>query len=200
MSKVKIFVLFSLVMAIVLASSDTVEHRRVPEQNLAKFEDNSIESGDVIFRRGRGFWSPYFSTLNSQTTFSHVGVVIEVSSRSWVVIHAEAEDDGSDGFVKITELGKFIDESETYQIKSNKMNSHQKKLFIASMFQYFEKSVPFDSSFSLDDGGRQVYCTELVWLAGKSAGIETLGLITRMGGRDIITVDSIYQSRLLAAR
>lgn len=186
-----------LVLAIFFASSETFEHRRTLVQNPVSLQRTSIKSGDVVFRRGQGFWSPYFSTLNSETNFSHVGVLIELPSRSWAVVHAEAEDDGSSGFVKITELKQFIEDSEIYQIKSNKMSPDQKKIFIASLLEYFQKAVPFDNSFSVDDGGKQVYCTELIWLAGKSAGAEDLGLITSMGGRDIITVDSIYQSNLL---
>lgn len=85
-------------------------------------------------------------------------LLLKSSSGSWFVVHAEANDDGTDGVVKKT---------------------------------------PFDRFFDINDAGAKVYCTELIWHSAKIAGIYDFGSAVKIGGRDFITVDSIYHSPYL---
>jgi hypothetical protein len=79
----------------------------------------NAQAGDLIFRLGKSVWSPYFGGINSYSGFSHVGVLIEVSLGRLAVVHAEADDDGRNGAVKLTSLEQFIHDSLAYEIKSN---------------------------------------------------------------------------------
>jgi hypothetical protein len=58
-----------------------------------------------------------------------------------------------------------------------------------------EQHLAFDSNFEINDNGSRVYCTEYVWLAAMRAGIKDLGEVITLMGKDLILVDSIYQSR-----
>ena len=70
--------------------------------------DPSLVTGDIIFRTGTGFWSPYFATLDDKNGYSHAGMLLKSSSGSWFVVHAEANDDGTDGSLKRRHLTAFL--------------------------------------------------------------------------------------------
>ena len=70
--------------------------------------DGHIETGDIIFRTGTGFWSPYFAQLDERNGYSHAGMLLKSGRGSWFVVHAEANDDGTDGVVKKTPFNEFL--------------------------------------------------------------------------------------------
>lgn len=159
--------------------------------------DPSIVTGDIIFRTGTGFWSPYFATLDDKNGYSHAGMLLKASSGSWFVVHAEANDDGTDGVVKKTPLHEFVAGSKKFEIKNNNMSPVKKKTFVASVLNHLSQQTPFDNFFDIQDAGAKVYCTELIWLSAKIAGIDDFGSAVKIGGRDFITVDSVYHSSYL---
>ena len=187
--------LIALVSAIVglLYSKLTFENK----QHFIKGIDFYTETGDIIFRTGNGFWSPYFGLLDDKNGFSHAGILLKTGSGSWFVVHAEANDDGSDGFVKKTPLDEFIVDSKKFEIKKNTMSTTKKNIFIASILKHLSQKTPFDNLFEINDEGSKVYCTELIWLAARIAGLYDFGSAVKISGREFITVDSIYHSSFL---
>jgi hypothetical protein len=159
------------------------------------FVGHSTE-GDLVFRQGKGLWSPFFATLSTQTGFSHVGVLVR-ENQEWFVIHSEADDVSLEGGVQITPLEKFIDESSQYEFRQNAMTGPVKQQFIAELRSMLVSRTQFDLDFRIDDDGDKVYCTEFVWLAAKKAGASDLGQVISVAGRELILVDSIYQSKWL---
>jgi len=150
--------------------------------------------GDLIFRQGKGVWSPYFAGLNSSTGFSHVGVLIQ-SGEGFDVLHADADDISQVGGVQKTPLSQFVQESLTVKVKSNHMPQQLKDAFIRHLVPMHEQHLAFDSNFEINDNGSRVYRPEYVWLAAMRAGIKDLGEVITLMGKDLILVDSIYQSR-----
>ena len=167
------------------------------KKHFIKEIDAYTETGDIIFRTGNGFWSPYFGLLDDKNGFSHAGMLLKTSKGSWFVVHAEANDDGSDGFVKKTPLDEFIADSKKFEIKKNTMTASKKNIFISSILKHLSNKTPFDNSFEINDEGSKVYCTELIWLAARIAGIYDFGSAVKISGREFITVDSIYHSSFL---
>lgn len=159
--------------------------------------DPSLVTGDIIFRTGTGFWSPYFATLDDKNGYSHAGMLLKSSSGSWFVVHAEANDDGTDGVVKKTPLHEFVAGSKKFEVKKNNMSPAKKKTFVASVLKHLAQQTPFDNFFDINDAGTKVYCTELIWLSAKVAGVYDFGSVVKIGGRDFITVDTIYHSPYL---
>jgi len=157
----------------------------------------TAQAGDLVFRLGKSVWSPYFGGLNSFSGFSHVGVLIEVSPDLLAVVHAEADDDGQNGAVKLTSLNQFIHDSLTFEIKKNLMPSEQKQAFLLATRRHWLADTPFDAHFTLRDDAKSVYCTELVWHASQATAGYTMGDVETIAGRDIISVDSIYRSTFL---
>lgn len=154
----------------------------------------AAEDGDLVFRKGRGLWSPYFALLNPASGFSHVGVLVRGYDGHWGVIHAEADDNGQNGTVKLTALKDFVTDSAGFAIRRNFMPPEDKVRFTASMLAHWVRRTPFDNAFTLDDDGEKVYCSELIWVAGRSVGNYHLGDIHVLAGRGVISVDSVYHS------
>ena len=160
--------------------------------------DGHIETGDIIFRTGTGFWSPYFAQLDERNGYSHAGMLLKSGRGSWFVVHAEANDDGTDGVVKKTPFNEFIASSKKFEIKKNNMSATKKNIFIDSILKHLSQKTPFDNLFDIHDAGSKVYCTELIWLAAKVAGIYDFGVAVKINGLEFITVDSIYHSSFLS--
>jgi hypothetical protein len=156
----------------------------------------NIESGDIIFRQGKGIWSPYFSKINTITGFSHIGVLINLDD-AFYVLHAEANDLTLKGGIKKTALNSFIDEYLKFEIKKNIMPNKLKKEFIINLLSMRNLKIEFDSKLDINDNGNKVYCSEYVWLAAIRTGVDDLGYPMNIAGKDYILIDSIYGSRWL---
>lgn len=187
------------------ASSDSRVQPSTVAQSVNKTSESlatpyldQVSEGDLVFRLGKGRWSPMFAAGNPDTGFSHVGVIDRSghSQGNIFVLHADADDDSWEGGVQRTPLELFLQESESYEFRRNNMQSHERAAFMAALRQAWHDKVGFDTDFTLDDQGQRFYCTEYVWWAAGVAGVS-LARPTRLMGVDVITVDSIYASPLL---
>jgi hypothetical protein len=157
----------------------------------------NIETGDIIFRLGTGFWSPFFASMNSITGFSHVGVAIVNENGSINVLHADADDFANNGGILETPINVFKKESKAFTVKKNNMPIETKNKFIKILLKMKQDSIGFDDGFTLDDNGQRVYCTEYLWIAARQAGEMHLGVKSLYAGRTVISVDSIYHAEIL---
>ena len=159
-------------------------------------DKQKLSSGDIIFRKGTSFWSPFFSTLNSQTGYSHVGVIVKDRGELYV-IHSDSDDLAINGGVQKTILNQFIEESSLVKFMNNKMTPDVKNKFLKNIGYSLEKKVPFDDDFDIHDNGEKLYCTELLWRSALNSGGK-LGDVEIIAGKELITVDSIYSSDVLS--
>ena len=158
--------------------------------------EHSMNNGDLIFRLGKGYWSPLISKLSPMSGMSHVGVLIKESDE-WKVIHADADDHTLIGSVMETSLEQFITESIKITIKKNNMAPSEKALFLSNLTRMASIPIQFDEKFTLDDNGEKVYCTEMIWVASKNNQHGTLGSVSKTAGHVGVSIDSIYQSNIL---
>jgi len=153
-----------------------------------------MEAGDLIFRQGKGLWSPYFAGLNSRTGYSHLGVLISEGSE-FFVLHADADDLTLKGGAQRTALSSFIEDSLRIEIRRNLMPQKAKEEFLSHLETMVRNGIHFDDSFDLEDEGSKVYCTEFIWIAAQRAGILDFGEVIRFAGREVVLVDSFFHSR-----
>ena len=133
-----------------------------------------LRDGDLVFRAGRGLFSTLFSNIGEQPTpYSHVGI-IHRSGNLLYVIHAEADDFTGVGFVRMDPLVEFVspDNASAYTFKRvvSLTGKLQSKVLLSAL-AYVQRQVPFDTAFDLTSDDR-LYCSELVYKAFLSAGIE----------------------------
>jgi hypothetical protein len=158
---------------------------------------SQMESGDLIFRQGKGLWSPYFAGVNSRTGFSHLGVLMNEGSEFYV-LHADAEDLTLKGGAQKTALSSFIEDALHVEIRRNLMPQEAKDEFLWQLDTMVRNGILFDDRFDLEDEGSRVYCTEFVWIAAQRAGILDFGEVIRLAGREVVLVDSFFTSRWLS--
>lgn len=156
-------------------------------------DNQKLSNGDIVFRKGMSFWSPFFSTLNSHSGYSHVGVIIKEHGELYV-IHSDADDLAIKGGVQRTKLSQFIKESSLVKFMHNSMPPDIKANFLKNMQESLIKKIPFDDNFDIHDNGDRLYCTELLW----KASVGKLGDVEVIAGKELITVDSVYSSSLLS--
>jgi len=180
-----------------LVSILSVKYTSHTKEHFLNQIDDYTATGDIIFRAGTGFWSPYFASLDVVNGYSHAGMLFKSARGLWFVVHAEANDDGTDGLVKKTPLHEFIADSKKFEVKKNNMSTAQKNIFVSSILTHLSQKTPFDIFFDIHDAGSKVYCTELIWIAARIAGINDFGFAVKLSGREFITVDSIYHSSYL---
>lgn len=155
-----------------------------------------FREGDLVFRRGRGFWSETFSD-RAGSNLSHVGVLVR-EQRGWSVVHAEADDLSLIGGVKSTPLAEFLTGTVLRYIRRVQMSEESREKFVRDIRRHLSRQTPFDTSLSLDDDAQRVYCSELIWSAARQAGVA-LARPRDLLGKNYVTIDDLFFSPLLSA-
>jgi cell wall-associated NlpC family hydrolase len=153
-----------------------------------------LQQGDLVFRRGRGFWSETFSD-KAGSNLSHVGVLIH-DQDGWGVVHAEADDLSLIGGVQRTPLALFLNGTALRHVRRIQMPEAAREKFVQNIREHLRRQTPFDTSLSLEDDATRVYCSELIWSAAQHAGIE-LARPRDLLGKSYITIDDLFFSPLL---
>ena len=164
-------------------------------QRLAVELAPQLREGDLVFRRGRGFWSETFSD-RAGSNLSHVGVLI-YEPRGWMVVHAEADDLSLIGGVQSTPLAEFLTGTVLSYIRRIQMSEQSHNKFVSDIRHHLSRQTPFDTSLSLDDDAQRVYCSELIWSAAQRAGID-LARPRALLGKSYVTIDDLFFSPLLS--
>src|SRR5690606_37314745 len=119
--------------------------------------------GDIVLRRGDGFWSNFFARLNRRDRrFSHAGVVVREHG-ALRVVHAEADDSGANGRVRLDDYAAFTADGTGYVVLRLADREAAARLAEAASSMH-AAALPFDLDFDLADPAA-VYCSELVWRA-----------------------------------
>ena len=164
-----------------------------------------LESGDLIFRRGQSFASHLVLLADTQSAYSHVGLLYADGS-DMLVIHAVPEGStGDSAAVRMEPLTSFIATQKASAVSVMRLEHTQARHYAkqAAETAYFYARVPlsFDAQFDLESKD-QVYCTELVWRAYLEAGIDLVeGVFDRLetpfGAGDYLLPSSLLNSRYL---
>ncbi len=138
------------------------------------FEQNLFQEGDLVFRKGKGFFTNFFSSAGRmKTSFSHVGI-IQIRENRVYVIHTEASELTGIGFAKIEPIEVFLNDDNAFFGSLYRLNDKPEtygKAAVRNAAGFVKARVPFDTAFDLGTQDR-LYCTELVWLAYKKVGID----------------------------
>lgn len=134
-----------------------------------------LRNGDMVFRKGRSNLSHIIMTIHPGE-FSHTGILFK-SKDGWSVIHAsENDDNGGREEVTVVSLSQFISGAKGIGIARVKCTSRQAGTATRAALKMASDKIPFDAGYDLTDTTK-VYCTEMVYLAYKTAGINLLKTI-----------------------
>lgn len=137
----------------------------------------SLQEGDLVFRQGHDAVSGVVLAVDPSSQFSHVGILARRGD-AWVVIHSLPPDaPGDPGGVRVELLSDYLSPANArrlgiYRLKNAGAESIARvQAAVRAALEYGEQHTRFDGDFDLNDH-RRLYCTELVWLAFRQAGID----------------------------
>lgn len=159
-----------------------------------------LQSGDLIFRRGRDLMSGIVLAQREGTLFSHVGIIVRQGADVFVV-HAIPADGAApvSGVVK-EPLSSFAagDLASAVAIYRAPLTAAQRQAVQAYALRQVGK--PFDTDFAMSDDSR-LYCTELAVKALYAGGQKLLELETitvPVVAEPVIAPDALAAHRVLA--
>lgn len=165
----------------------------------------TLQSGDLIFRRGTGVVGRAVCSVDNEGLYSHVGIAVQINGE-WRVIHAvpgESDFDGDFDRVKCDPLERFIDHNRAARGAVYRPLVEQQSIsrVVSGAVRLSEKRVRFDHDYNLEDTSR-LYCTELVEYLYSLEGISisegrrTDITFPSFSGRHIMPSDLTKSSKL----
>lgn len=154
----------SLALVLVFCACSKGENSTAEEFDIEELK-SMLDSGDVVFRRGRGAIGRAVRSVDSEGRFSHVGIAL-IRNGEWCVVHAvpgESEFEGDFDRVKCESIELFLSEERAARcaVYRPELDSNLRIGATKSALRLSEKRVRFDHDYNLDDTTR-LYCTELV--------------------------------------
>lgn len=120
-----------------------------------------LHSGDLIVRKGTGYFSDIFRRMASRDKrFSHIGIISRERD-SVFVYHIEADEFTGEGVALREWMSLFLHQSTDHAFYANAMDTVAKQAMLAKAKAFFEAKVVFDLNFNATDDGK-LYCSELV--------------------------------------
>lgn len=169
--------------ALVLALSLTSAHAPDPSGASIAADHDAVldeilaadpQSGDVILRRGTSLASRLVLASDDEGEYSHAGVIVR-TDRGTTVVHAVPTDTGrSDGRVVAESLSDFLSPDAAVAALLLRARREDPRLgdgIARHAERLADAAVPFDSHFDLATA-EELYCTELVWLVFRAAGLD----------------------------
>ena len=163
---------FSIACALAVAVLTLPDHRDLPTPG-------GVRSGDLVFIRGKSVRSAVVCLLEgSDRAYSHVGLTVLEDGRPFI-IHAEpAHDAASDRVMKepwdTLVSPKRIAGATVFRVVTHTSGNALGILASNAAEQYWKEALPFDHDFDLMTS-QKLYCTELVWRAYLTTGIDLRG-------------------------
>ncbi len=136
---------------------------------------DSLQNGDIAFRKGSSAANIFLSAADPEARYTHVGIITIIDGTA-MVIHSvpdEAEPGDIDR-VKIEPLADFFWGLKALAgaiYRPTTLSPQQKETATTEAYRWYEKRAPFDASYTLGDTSR-IYCTELLMLAFQKCGYD----------------------------
>jgi hypothetical protein len=125
-----------------------------------------LQNGDIISRRGFGFFSDFIaSNLNkNQYEITHSGILVK-EKNDWFVIHSLSSDVSDIDGVQKQDLKTFLEASEPNKIIVSRIkntSASTRNLICIHAQKYLDKGILFDHKGDYDNA-EELFCTELIW-------------------------------------
>jgi hypothetical protein len=193
----------TLVMLALLSVSPSVPSRTAGydrREARIRADESLFAPGDVLFRRGRSLVSRAVLVADGNGEYSHVGLIAVSAGRVWVLHATPPEEPDVRGGVIAEPLAAFLAPDQASAAALYRPRNGQAGLTAERVaWDWVHRRVPFDSAFDLASANR-LYCTELVWRAYRSAGIDLETGIPEPRGRYLLPGRLIKSPQLQPVR
>ncbi len=176
---------FCLLLPASSATEGTLRNQRVLQRAVSACRD-----GDLVFRYGNGFLSPYFrdaSTVHKR--FSHTGVIVFQNGLPWVV-HSDAHSMTGIGKVHLVRLDEFLSGASDYAFYRLGASGNVGLRISQAASSYIGRQ--FDTEFDTQDASK-LYCSELVMRAVNEACGRPVIRPSVIHGKSVVAIDDCYR-------
>jgi len=145
---------------------------------------DGLQPGDLVFRASDSWAGRVVRTVDGDTPFTHVGIVVSTGEDP-LVVHAAPGSAGEHGGVRAEPLSRYF---SSVHARSGAVwrpvgiPSPVRQQAAQVAVGMATTGVRFDDGFDLATGDR-VYCTELVWRAWQAVGLDLTA-----GRRDTVSL------------
>jgi hypothetical protein len=184
-----------LFLALFLLAGAALPHSNISEGSLRRQREltrrtSACQDGDLVFRYGNGFWSPYFRDASPvHKRFSHAGVIVFRNGLPWVM-HAEANSLTGVGKAHMVTLEEYLAEASDYAFFRLDAPRILRARIAAVAVSYTGR--PFDTSFDTQEASK-LYCSELVMHAVNEGCGHPVIRPSVIRGISIVTIDDCYR-------
>ncbi len=155
-----------------------------------------IDEGDIILRRGFGFFSDFISeNLNKGTIdVTHAGIIIKQHDSLFVVHSLSSNVSAIDG-VQIQPLNDFLKQSAPGKIiitRAKNCDSIKGREIANLALTYLNRQIPFDHKGNFDDDNA-FFCTEIIWkILEKDLALTKIPLTSSERKKIFYAMDPMY--------
>lgn len=133
---------------------------------LSSSDFEKLQEGDIILRRGYGYFSDMIADHLNVNGFdvTHAGILTN-RNNIWFVIHSLSSDVSSIDGMQIQKLTDFLKYSQPNKIIVSRFKNgtlkQQKQIAIEAQ-KLLDLKIPFDHQGNIQDSSK-MYCTEMIW-------------------------------------
>ena len=136
--------------------------------------DLQLQAGDVVFRQGSGLDSRTVMTVDSNSCYSHIGIVVDSAGCPMIVHAVPGEPDFPGDFdrIKMDQPATFFLHSRALigEVMRPKQQDKAQKAALAAL-ELYHRHIPFDHDYN-DEDSTEMYCTELIDFVFRAAGVQ----------------------------
>lgn len=162
------------------------------------WQNVSLNEADIAFRTGRSMASRIVLASDTEGYYSHVGIIVKQNNK-YMVIHAVPGESrpGEPDKVKMEALEQFYtpDKAKAGKIMRLNIDPELKTTITQYALQSYKNQTHFDHNYNLNDSTK-LYCTELIWRAYKTAGIDITNNKTRYINFSVFKGNMIFPSHI----
>lgn len=126
--------------------------------------DGDLRTGDLVFRRGRSLESLAVLAADPGSEFSHVGMVVVLEGRPWVIHACPGEQPSVPERLRKESVEVFLspEEAGRFAVYRSGYSPEMLESVGRRALKFYCEGICFDEAFDLQND-QKLYCTELVY-------------------------------------
>ena len=191
-----LFVLAGIVIGISMGNKGQGKHIKPAHRKAVLPAASLLQSGDLIFRHGRGFISNAFRTFSMKDKkYSHAGIIC-IEKDGVFVYHAIGGEENLSNKLKRSSLGEFCDPENisAYGIYRYPLSDSEKAGLSKLVKAYYQAGLEFDLAFDMNTDNK-MYCSEFIYkILCKVKSNKNFLPLSELNGLKYVAIDNLYMN------
>lgn len=163
----------------------------------AQFSDTTLQTGDMIVRKGRGPISDMLAQLNvKDKSWSHCGMVVVRNGQPFV-FHSIGGEDNPKAVMRCDSLKRFLDSTwnNAFAVYRFDFDSPTRRRVAEQTLLFYQAKPRFDMAFDIATDSA-LYCSELIYKIILRATHDTDYISRSVGyNRIFVGIDNLFLNR-----